>query len=92
MPRRIGEIRNDGKQYLFIPKKLEFFQELSKPLTNCLDKPLRAVSARGQEVTFHFHEYISPLEEINRLMRSVPKFHIGDVPLKSATPKAGEKG
>ncbi|UCF99297.1 MAG: VWA domain-containing protein [Spirochaetaceae bacterium] len=88
MPRRIGHIRNDGKQYLFIPTRAEFFPDLSKPLADCLDKPIRAVSSRGREVVFHFHEYISPLEELNRLMRSVPKYHIGDVPLKHQT---GEK-
>lgn len=92
MPRRIGEIRNDGKQYRFVPKKSEYFQDLNKPLADCLGKQIRAVSTRGREVTFHFHEYVSPLEEINRLMRSVPKFHIGDVPLKGATPKAEKKG
>jgi len=92
MPRRIGEIRNDGKQYRFVPKKLEYFQDLNKPLADCLGKQIRAVSARGREVTFHFHEYVSPLEEINNLMRSVPRFHIGDVPLKSAPPKAEKKG
>ena len=43
-------------------------------------------------MTFHFHEYVSPLEEINNLMRSVPRFHIGDVPLKGAPPKAEKKG
>jgi hypothetical protein len=55
---------------------------LSKPLADCLDKPIRAVSTSGREITFHFHEYVSPLEQLNRLMRSVPKYHIGDVPLK----------
>jgi hypothetical protein len=82
MPRRIGEIRNDGKQYRFIPKRPEHFPDLSKPVVDCLDKPIRVVSSRGREVTFHFHEYVSPLEQLNRLMRSVPKYHIGDVPLK----------
>jgi len=89
MPRRIGEIRNDGKQYSFIPRRPEHFPDLSKPLPGCLDKPIRAVSSRGREVTFHFHEYVSPLEQLNRLMRSVPKYHIGDVPLKH--PPGGEK-
>jgi Mg-chelatase subunit ChlD len=82
MPRRIGEIRNDGKRYSFIPKRPEHFPDQSKPLADCLDKPIRAVSTRGREIIFHFHEYISPLEQLNRLMRSVPKYHIGDVPLK----------
>jgi len=92
MPRGIGEIQNDGKQYRFVPTKLEYFQDLNKPLADCLDKQIRSVSARGREVTFHFHEYVSPLEEINNLMRSVPRFHIGDVPLKGTAPKAEKKG
>lgn len=82
MPRRIGDVGNDGKRYRFIPKKLEYFPDLEKPLVDCLDKPIRAVSQRGREVVFRFSEYISPLEELNRLMRSVPKFHIDNVPLK----------
>jgi hypothetical protein len=88
VPRRIGDIRNDGKRYSFVPKRLEYFPDLSKPLVNCLDKPIRAVSSRGREIVFHFHEYVSPLEQLNRLMRSVPKYHIGDVPLKT---QPGEK-
>jgi Mg-chelatase subunit ChlD len=88
MPRKIGEIRNDGKQYRFIPKRPEHFPDLSKPLTDCLNKPIRAISSRGREIIFHFHEYVSPLEQLNRLMRSVPKYHIGDVPLKH--PPGGE--
>jgi len=94
MPRRIGEIRNDGKQYRFIPKQPEHFPDLSKPLADCLGKPIRAVSSQGREVIFHFHEYVSPLEQLNRLMRSVPKYHIGDVPLKhpSSQKSAGGRG
>jgi hypothetical protein len=82
IPRRIGDIRYNGKKYSFIPRKAEHFPDLSKPLADCLDKPIRAVSTSGREITFHFHEYVSPLEQLNRLMRSVPKYHIGDVPLK----------
>jgi hypothetical protein len=87
MPRRIGDIRNDGKHYSFVPRRPEHFPDLRKPLADCLDKPIRAVSARGREITFHFHEYVSPLEQLNRLMRSVPKYHIGDVPLKRGEKK-----
>ena len=90
MPRRIGDIRNDGKKYRFVPRKAEYFPDLSKPLVDCLDKPIRTVSARGRELTFHFHEYVSALEQLNRLMRSVPKYHIGDVPLKH--PPGGKSG
>jgi hypothetical protein len=87
MPRRIGDIRNDGKHYSFIPKKPEYLVEVNKPIVDCLDKPIRAVSARGREITFHFHEYVSPLEQINQLMRSVPRYHIANIPLKQTEPK-----
>ncbi len=76
MPRRIGDIRNDSGRYRFVPQKPEYFVDLDEPLMDCLGKPIRAVSSRGREVTFRFLEYISPLEEINRLMRSVPQFRI----------------
>jgi hypothetical protein len=80
MPRRIGDIRNVGGRYRFVPKKPEHFIDLDQPLMDCLGKPIRAVSNRGREVIFRFLEYISPLEEINRLMRSVPKFRITEEP------------
>jgi hypothetical protein len=92
VPRRIGDIRNDGKKYRFIPRRPEYFPDLSKPLDHCLDKPIRAVSSRGREITFHFHEYVSPLEQLNRLMRSVPKYHIGDVPLKHSPGEKSDQG
>ncbi len=71
VPRKIGYIRNDGRQYIFVPKKLEYFTELKKPLEDCLNREIQAVSLHGHEVRFLFQEYVSPLEEINRLLRSV---------------------
>ncbi|MBN1834396.1 MAG: hypothetical protein JW820_01030, partial [Spirochaetales bacterium] len=84
MPRRIGVLKNDGKQLVFVPTKTEYFVELTGPLPDCLGKPIRAESIRGYPVVFSFHEYVSPLEEINRLMRSI--HHEGTYPLK-AKPK-----
>ena len=51
MPRRIGEIRNDGKKYSFVPRRPEFFPDLSKPLDHCLDKPIRAVASRSRSTS-----------------------------------------
>ena len=73
MPRRIGVIRNDGKQYTFIPRRPECFVSLDKPLVGCLDREIVAVSSRGQQVRLVFQEYVSPLERINSLMRSVKR-------------------
>jgi hypothetical protein len=71
MPRNIGYIRNDGKRYSFVPKKLKYFPELKRPLEDCLNREIQALSLHGREVRFVFQEYVSPLAEINRLLRSV---------------------
>ncbi len=71
VPRRIGDVRNDGKRYLFVPRRPEYFPQLDGPVPDCIGTPLHAVSQRGRPLTFTFEEYISPVEEINRLMRSV---------------------
>jgi hypothetical protein len=71
MPKRIGDIRNTGKQYIFIPRRRERFVSLEKPLVDCLNVAIEALSLRGQPVRFVFQEYVSPAEAINRLMLSV---------------------
>jgi len=71
VPRRIGVLTNDGRQLVFTPKKPDYFVELTEPLPDCLGKEIRAASSRGYPVVFSFHEYVSPLEELNRLMRSI---------------------
>lgn len=71
MHRHIGDIKNEKDRYLFIPRKVEYFPHLSAPLPDCLGKKIEVLSKHGQVVTFYFEKYISPLEEINTLMRSV---------------------
>lgn len=71
MPRRIGIIRNEKGRYVFVPKRPEHFVDLQQPLSDCLGQPIRLLSSRGHRVTIRFQEYVSPLEEINRLMRSI---------------------
>jgi len=86
VPRRIGVLTNDGRRFVFTPKKLDFFVELTEPLPDCLNTEIRAVSSRGYPIVFSFHEYVSPLEELNRLMRSIHQ--AGAYPPKE--PRAGE--
>ena len=71
VPRRIGSIRNDGKQYVFIPRRPQYFATLDKPLPDCLGREIVALTKRGQRVRLVFQEYVSPLEKINSLMLSV---------------------
>jgi hypothetical protein len=73
MPRRIGSIRNDGRQYTFIPNRPDSFASLDRPLPDCLNREIVALTSRGQPVRLLFQEYVSPLEQINTLMRSVRK-------------------
>ena len=71
MPQRIADIRNDGRQYVFIPRKPQYFATLDKPLPDCLNREIVALTKRGQRVRLVFQEYVSQLETINNLMRSV---------------------
>ena len=73
VPRRIGVLRNEGGRYTFVPRKPQYFAGLDKPLVNCLDQEIVALTTRGQRVRLVFHEYVSPLEKINSLMRSVQR-------------------
>jgi hypothetical protein len=73
VPRRIGLLRNDGGRYTFVPLKRQYFASLDKPLPDCLEREIVALSARGQRLRLVFHEYVSPLEKINSLMRSVQR-------------------
>ena len=69
-PRCIGKLENSRGAFRFVPENGEMFPPpFNKPVENCLDKTIRAVSSTGRIVEFHFKEYISPLEQINRIMR-----------------------
>lgn len=71
LPRNIALIHNDGDYFVFQVKKEEYFPELADPLVDCLNKKIDAVSHKGQKVVLLFERYISPLEEINNIMRSI---------------------
>jgi hypothetical protein len=69
VPARIAEIRNVDGTYVFTPLRAEMFPELSGPIEDCLGKEIPFVSPRGMELSLHFRQWVSPLEEINALMR-----------------------
>ncbi|MBN1799014.1 MAG: VWA domain-containing protein [Spirochaetales bacterium] len=71
VPSRIAEISFDGRTFTFTPLKKEYFPHLSGPIKNCLETEIPAVSAKGYELSLSFHRYISPLEQLNELMRSI---------------------
>jgi hypothetical protein len=67
-PARIAEISYDGEIFTFSPRKKEFFPEVKEPIVDCLEKEIPAQSRKGYPITIHFLRYVSPLEEINRIL------------------------
>jgi hypothetical protein len=67
----IAEIRNQSGKYVFIPLRPEVFPGVSGPIDDCLDVEIPFVGPHGREMSLYFRQWVSPLDEINRIMRSV---------------------
>jgi hypothetical protein len=72
IPPRIAEIRYDGRQCTFVPRRAEFFPDLgSQPLDDCIGKTIRVVSVKNYELFIRPEWYEDPLIALNRLLNSV---------------------
>jgi hypothetical protein len=71
IPRSVAEIRNDDGDYTFVPLRGEFFPEIAGPVKHCLGKEIPMTGPKGHRHTIVFREWVSALDEINALMRSV---------------------
>lgn len=72
IPPNIGEIRRNGGQCSFIPRKPRYFPDLgSNELRDCIHKTIRIVSDKNYEIRFRFEMYEDPLIELNRVLMSV---------------------
>jgi hypothetical protein len=69
VPSSIGEIRNVEGSYVFTPLRPELFPGLSGPVEDCLGKEIPFIAPKGRELSLHFRQWTSPLEEINSLLR-----------------------
>ena len=67
----MAQLEYDGKRYSFVPLRKELFPEVEGTVLDCLYKSIPARSAKGYRFAIIFRKFIPPLEEINRLMRSV---------------------
>jgi hypothetical protein len=68
-PSAIAEIRNVAGAYVFTPLRAELFPALSGPVENCLGMEIPFLSPKGRQLRLHFRQWVSPLDEINALMR-----------------------
>jgi len=71
VPSRIAYLTYDGQSYTFVPVRSDLFADLTGPVPDCLGKEIPARSPRGYRFTIVFRRFLPPLEEINRLMRSI---------------------
>lgn len=71
LPKKIAFIHNDKGNYILKVKKEKYFPGLADPLTDCLNRKIEVVSKKNKKIFLIFERYISPLEEINNLMRSI---------------------
>lgn len=72
MPAHIGEIKRNGSQLTFIPKKAKYFPEIgSNEVNDCINKSIRIVSDKGYDMRFRFEMYEDPLISLNRMLMSV---------------------
>jgi hypothetical protein len=71
VPHAIASIRNEDGHYTFVPLRKEYFPDISGPLSDCIGVDIPVVSRKGYGFFIRFREWISPLDEINALMRSI---------------------
>ncbi len=89
LPRRIADLANENAHYVFHPRRPAFLPGIEAPIRDCLDRTIEVAGSRpGQRLRLVFHEYVSPLEEINKLMLSIRR---PDIPPRAAKAAAGEK-
>ncbi len=86
VPPRMAYLRYDGRKYTFVPVKADLFPDLAGPVQDCLGKEIPALSPRGYRFTIVFRRFLSPLDEINRLMRSVRTLPSGRLPPRGTGP------
>jgi hypothetical protein len=72
MPSHLGDIRRNGSQLTFIPRKPKYFPDIgSNEVKECINKKIRVISDKGYEMWFSFVTYEDPLEALNRVLHSI---------------------
>jgi hypothetical protein len=77
VPQAIAEIRNVDGNYVFTPLRAELFPDVKEPVEDCLGKMIPFVNPKGVDLTLYFREWISPLDEINSVMRQARSSQFG---------------
>jgi hypothetical protein len=72
LPSHIGDIRRNGSQLTFIPRKPKYFPDIgANEVRDCINKRIRVVSDKNYEMWFNFEMYEDPLIALNRVLYSI---------------------
>jgi hypothetical protein len=71
IPKHVAEIRNEGNSFVFNPLMPDYLPGISGPVIDFFGKEIIVRSKEGEEAVIVFKEYVSPLEELNKLLRSI---------------------
>jgi hypothetical protein len=72
IPSHIADIRYDGNQCTFTPRKPQYFPDTgSQTIPNCIGKAIRVISDKNYEFFIRLDRYQDPLIALNRLLHSI---------------------
>ncbi|MDR1429240.1 MAG: VWA domain-containing protein [Spirochaetaceae bacterium] len=72
IPPHIADVRYDGNNCTFIPRKSQYFPDLgSSQLPNCIDQNIRVISDKKYELHIRVERYQDPLITLNRMLHSI---------------------
>jgi hypothetical protein len=72
VPPQIADVRFDGRQCTFIPRKPQYFPDIgSQQVPNCIGKNIRVISDKNYELFIRIERYEDPLVSLNKLLKSV---------------------
>jgi hypothetical protein len=72
IPPHIAEIRYDGNQCTFYPRKPQYFPDTgSQVIPNCIGQAVRVISDKKYEFFIRVDRYQDPLIALNRLLHSI---------------------
>jgi hypothetical protein len=72
VPPNIAEVRHDGRDCAFIPRKPQYFPDIgSQTIPHCIGKTFRVISDKKYELHIRFEKYEDPLNALNKMLRSI---------------------
>ena len=89
LPRRIADLAFEDGRLILRPRRGDCFPGGATVLEGCLDRPIEVVNPKGQQLRLLFQGYVSPLQEINRLMLSIRRPDFQAPPAARTHPAAG---